>query len=139
MENNSTLNLLGLARRGKRLELGEEACAALCRAQKARLLVVASDAGDHTVRRARSFCQHGKPLCLTIPATKAELGGALGVNACALAALADPEMALAVVRSLGESERYAAAVTELTRQSERVKQRRDEEKAHRKNLKHEKK
>ena len=139
MEQPEALRLLGLARRARLLEVGEEACAAVCRAQKARLLVVASDAGDHTVRRARSLCQSGKPLCLTLPYTKPELGGALGVNACAMAALTDPEMALAIVRALGEPERREAELTELARQSERVKKRRLEEKAHRKNAQHGKK
>jgi len=135
MEHN-TLGLLGLARRARLLELGEEACGAACRAEKARLLVVASDAGEHTVRRARSFCRTGKPIFLALPFTKAELGGALGVNACALAALTDPEMSLAVVESLGEPEKNRAAAEELARQSERVKKRRLEEQAHRNNRKH---
>jgi ribosomal protein L7Ae-like RNA K-turn-binding protein len=135
MEHNA-LGLLGLARRGRMLELGEEACGAACRAEKARLLLVASDAGDHTVRRARSFCRTGKPIFLALPFTKAELGGALGVNACALAALTDPEMALAIVRALGEPERTKAVEDALVLQAERVKKRRLEEQAHRKNRKH---
>jgi ribosomal protein L7Ae-like RNA K-turn-binding protein len=135
MEHN-VLGLLGLARRGRLLELGEEACAAACRGEKARLLMVASDAGEHTVRRAQSLCRTGKPIFLQLPFSKTELGAALGLNACALAALTDPEMALAVVRGLGDEEKNHDAIENLTLQSQRVKQRRLEEQAHRNNRKH---
>ena len=49
------LNYLALARKAGRIELGEEPVGACARAQKARLVVVASDATDHTWRRAKSF------------------------------------------------------------------------------------
>ena len=52
--NDKALGLLGLARKARYVELGEEPAGASCRSQKARLLLVASDAGEHTVRRARS-------------------------------------------------------------------------------------
>ena len=46
------LNYLALARKAGRIELGEEPVGAAARAVKACLVVVASDAGDHTWRRA---------------------------------------------------------------------------------------
>jgi len=42
------LNYLALARKAGRVELGEEPAGATARAQKARLIVVAGDATDHT-------------------------------------------------------------------------------------------
>ena len=133
------LGLLGLARKARYVELGEEPAGASCRSQKARLLLVASDAGEHTVRRARSYCRSGKPICISLPFSKEQLGGALGYTACAICAIADPALALAFVQALNEPERYAAALDELTRQTERVTKRRQEEKAHRNNIKHGKK
>ena len=130
------LRLLGLARRARLLEAGEEPVGIACRAGHARLLLVARDAGDHTFRRAQSFCRSGKPPHICAPFTKEELGGALGCNACALCALTDAPMALAFMQALGEPEAFAAVTAELQRQTDRVKKRRAEEKAHRKNVKH---
>ena len=133
------LRLLGLARKAGRVDVGEEPAGASCRNQKARLLLLASDAGEHTVRRARSYCRSGKPVCIQAPFTKSALGGALGVSVCAICAVTDPALALAFVQALGEPERYEAALDELTRQTARVTKRRQEEKAHRNNIKHGKK
>ena len=41
------LRLLGLARRARLLEIGEEPVGIVCRSGKAKLLLVAKDAGDH--------------------------------------------------------------------------------------------
>ena len=46
------LRLLGLARRARLLQIGEEPVGIACRSGKAKLLLVAKDAGDHTFRRA---------------------------------------------------------------------------------------
>ena len=46
---------LSLARKARRLEAGEEPVAIACRAQHARLVVVAQDASEHTLRRVRSL------------------------------------------------------------------------------------
>ena len=55
MEQNKSLGLLAISRKGGNLTVGEEQVGAVARAGRARLLLVASDASDHTVRRARSF------------------------------------------------------------------------------------
>lgn len=128
------LKLLGLARRARKLEIGEEPCGIACRGGKARLLLVARDAAEHTIRRAQSFCRSGKPLWITVPYTKEELGNGLGCNACALCALTDAPFAKAFLEALHEPDAYQAAMEEMTRQSARVTRRRQEEKAHRKNV-----
>ena len=53
MEHNQekALHLLGIARKANRLAIGEEPAGIACRSGKARLLLVAQDAGEHTVRR----------------------------------------------------------------------------------------
>ena len=135
MENKS-LRLLGLARRGRLAEVGEEPVGIACRAGHARLLLIAQDAGDHTFRRARSFCRSGKPPYICAPYTKEELGAALGCNVCALCAITDAPMALAFLQTLENSEQYEPILAELQRQTDRIKKRRQEEKAHRNNVKH---
>ena len=134
-----SLKMLGLARRARLLEVGEEPVGIACRGSHARLLLIAKDAADHTFRRARSFCRTGKPPYLCVPFTKDELGSALGCNACALCCFTDPAFAKAFLETLDEREYPPEILAELTRQTQRVQKRRQEEKAHRNNLKHGKK
>ena len=133
------LNYLGLARRGSNLAIGEEPVGIACRGNHARLMILAQDAADNTFRRARSFASSGKPPIIRVPYTKAELGDALGCNACARAVFTDVALALAFLKALEEPEHYAQLIQTLETQVERVKKRRAEEKAHQKNIRQGKK
>ena len=133
------LNYLALARKAGRIELGEEPAGAAARAQKARLIVVASDATGHTLRRAQSFVAGTEQLCLQVPYTKDQLGQAIGRSALALAAFTDPALALAFVKALGNPEKYAPELASLERRTKRIQQRQKEAKAHEKNLRFKKK
>ena len=127
------LNYLSLARKAGKLELGEEPVGAAARAQHARLVMVASDASDHTWRRAKSFVAGTTQECVRIPHTKDALGAAVGRQELAIAALTDPAMALAFLKALPNPEKYAEAMASLDKRSQRIAQRRREEKAHRRN------
>lgn len=126
------MGYLSLARRGRLLEAGEEPVGALCRGGKARLVIVASDASDHTLRRAESFVSGTKQLLTKVPFTKEELGGAIGFGSCALAAFSDVRLALAFAECL--EERDEALLRELELRAQRAEKRQQEEKAHRRNL-----
>lgn len=127
---NKALNYLSLARKAGKLELGEEPVGAAARAQHARLVVVASDASDHTWRRAQSFVARTNQECVRLPYTKDELGATIGRQELAIAALTDPAMALAFLKALPDPEKYAEAMAALDKRSQRIAQRRREEKAH---------
>ena len=129
------LNYLSLARKAGKLELGEEPVGAASRAQHARLVVVASDASDHTWRRAKSFVAGTSQECVRLPYTKDDLGIAVGRQELAIAALTDPAMALAFLKALPTPEKYAEAMENLDKRSQRIAQRRREEKAHQRNRK----
>ena len=133
------LNYLALARKAGRAELGEEPAGAAARAQKARLIIVASDATDHTWRRAQSFVAGTQQICLKVPYTKDELGQAIGRTALALAAFTDPALALAFVKALEQPERYQDAVASLDKRAQRIRQRQKEAEAHEKNVRQGKK
>lgn len=133
------LNYLALARKAGRIELGEEPAGAAARAQKARLVVVASDATDHTWRRAQSFVAGTEQICLRVPYSKDELGQAVGRSALALAAFTDPALALAFVKALGAPDRYKAELASLEKRTKRIQQRQKEAKAHEKNVRQGKK
>ena len=128
------LNYLSLARKAGRIELGEEPVGAASRAKKARLVLVASDAGDHSWRRAKSFVAGTEQLCLKVPFTKDQLGEAVGRTSLAMAAFTDPAMALAFVKALGEPEKYKDILESLDKRTKRIQQRQKEQKAHEKNI-----
>ena len=128
------LNYLSLARKAGRIELGEEPVGAAARAKKARLILVASDAGDHSWRRAKSFVAGTEQLCMKVPFTKDQLGEAIGRTALAMAAFTDPALALAFVKALGDPEKYKEALESLDKRTKRIRQRQQEEKNHQRNL-----
>ena len=127
------LNYLALARKAGRIELGEEPVGACARAQKARLVVVAGDATDHTWRRAKSFVAGSEQICLRIPYTKDQLGLAVGRSELALAAFTDPALALAFCKALEKPERYKTEIESLEKLSTRIRQRKKEADAHKRN------
>ena len=128
------LNYLSLGRKAGRIELGEEPVGAAARAKKARLILVANAAGDHSWRRAKSFVAGTEQLCLKVPFTKDQLGQAIGRTSLAMAAFTDPAMALAFVKALGEPEKYREALESLDKRTARIRQRQQEAKAHEKNI-----
>jgi ribosomal protein L7Ae-like RNA K-turn-binding protein len=128
------LNYLSLARKAGRLELGEEPAGAAARAQHARLIVVASDASDHTWRRAKSFVAGTQQECIRVKFTKDEMGFAIGRTSLAIAAITDAALALALVQALGEPEKHKAVLESLSEKAAKLKKRKDEAKAHKKNV-----
>ena len=131
---NKALNYLSLARKGGLAELGEEPVGDAARAGKAYAIVVASDASDHTWRRAKSFAAGTQQQCVRLPFTKEELGQATGRESLAIAAITDAPLALAMLQSLPEPEKYKASVEILSEKTRKLKQRRQEAKAHRRNV-----
>ena len=128
------LNYLALARKAGRIELGEEPVGSAARAQQAKLVVVAGDAGDHTWRRAKSFVAGTKQLCVRVPYTKDEIGQAIGRTSLAIASFTDPALALAFVKALPQPEKYAQELQALEQRTQRVRQRQQEAKAHLRNV-----
>lgn len=137
--NQRALGLLSLAKKGGNIQTGEENVGSACRAGHARLILVASDAADNAFHRAKSFSTNSKIFFIRVPYSKQELGGAMGKAVCAMACITDVSLAQAFVKALGQPEKYADLLADLDRRVKRVKQRRDEEKAHRNNIKHGKK
>jgi ribosomal protein L7Ae-like RNA K-turn-binding protein len=128
------LNYMGLARRGGRIELGEEPCGAAARAGHARLIIVAVDASPHTWRRAKSYAAGTDQQCLRVPFSKDELGEAIGRSSLAMAAFTDPALALAFVKALEQREEYREILENLENKTKRIRQRQDEAKAHQRNV-----
>lgn len=134
MEQNKALNYLALGKRGRLVELGEEPVGAVARAVKARLIIVASDASDHTWRRAKSFVAGTEQQCLRVPFTKEEMGFVVGRTSLAIAAFTDAALALAFVKALPDQQKVQPELQKLEEKSKRLKQRKDEAKAHQRNV-----
>ena len=128
------LNFLSLAKKGRMAELGEEPVGAITRTGKGYLVVVAGDASDHTWRRAKSFVAGTQQQCVRLACTKEELGFVVGRTSLAIAAITDAPLALALVKSLGEPEKYKDAIAALEEKSKKLKKRQAEAKAHQKNV-----
>ena len=129
------LNYLALARKAGRAELGEEPVGAAARALHAHLVVVAGDASDHTWRRAKSYVAGTDQQCVRLPYSKDEVGMAIGRTSLAIAAVTDPALALSLVQSLPQVEKFAAVVAVLEEKVQRQRKRQSEAKAHARNKK----
>ena len=134
MDNNRTLNYLALGKKGRLIELGEEPVGAVARAVKARLVDVASDASDHTWRRAKSFVAGTEQQCIRVPFTKEEMGFVVGRTSLAIAAFTDAALALAFVKALPNAEKFAEVIANLDTKAQKLRQRKDEAKAHQRNV-----
>ena len=128
------LNYLALARKGGMAELGEEPVGAITRSGKGYLVIVASDASDHTWRRAKSFVAGTEQQCVRVKFTKDEMGFAIGRTSLAIAAITDVSLALAMANALGEPEKHKAVIEVLTQKAAKAKKRQAEAKAHKKNV-----
>ena len=130
------LNLIGLAQKAGRLAVGEEPTGAAARARDARLILVAADAAENSVRRVRHFADAGQCLWCRIGADKDALGRAVGRSSCAMLAVTDIGFAEAIAKKLAESDEahYGEAAKRLSVKAARAAERRAELKQHEKNL-----
>ena len=130
------LSMIGLAHKAGRVEIGEEPVGSAARAKKARIILVAGDAAASSVRRAMGFASVGSCLCLIVPATKEELGRALGRTSCAMAAVTDIGFADAVAKKLAalDPEKFGSAAERMAVKAQRARERKLEQLAHEKNV-----
>lgn len=133
------LNYLSLARKGGRAELGEEPVGDISRTGKAYVILVASDASDHTWRRAKAYAAGTEQQCVRLPYSKEEMGMAVGRTSLAIAAITDCALALALLQSLPEPGQYTGPIGVLTEKSRKLKMRQQEAKAHLRNVRRGKK
>ena len=132
--NNKALNYLALAKKGRLAELGEEPVGAIARTGKAYVILVAGDASDHTWRRAKSYAAGTEQQVVRLSCTKEEKGFVAGRTSLAIAAITDPQLALAMVTALDEPEKYKQALEVLTQKATKAKKRQAEAKAHQINV-----
>lgn len=123
MEPNKSLGLLSIARKAGKIELGEAPVLAAAKLGKARLIVLASDAGEAICKKTALLTDGTKRLSLTVPFTKAALGGAMGYSPTAVAAFTDAALAASFVRTLEPAAQYAALLEALEARAARFQKR----------------
>ncbi len=125
MTDNGILSLLGLAKRAGKLAAGDDPVRELAQDGVIRAVFLASDAGAASSRQAAFTAgKEGVPL-LTLPVTKAELGGALGRQSCALCALSDSGFAAKAAEKLAAADpSFAEAAKALAEKHARIQSRR---------------
>ena len=133
---NDILSLIGLAKKAGRVEAGEEPVGAAARARAARLILLAEDAADNTVRRAGHFADAGACLLATVPVTKDNLGRAVGRTSCAMVAVTDIGFADAIAKKLAarDEARYGELAERLSVKAARAAERKREQARHDKNV-----
>ena len=127
-----TLSVLALARKAGFAELGEEPVGVAAREGHARLVIVASDASDHTWRRAKSFVAGTHQQLLRLNATKDEMGFAIGRTSLAIAAITDAGLALSLAKAT-DVQKNKAVLEALEEMDRKARQRQKEAKAHQQN------
>lgn len=135
--NNPVLHLLGLSRKGGKIELGEEPVIALARAGRARVILVACDSADNSIRRAEHIAEQTKSPLMITPFTKSELGHALGRSVCAMVAISDFGLANAIAQHLVklDEDKYGEAAEIIAHKAGRALDRQKEKARHEKKLK----
>lgn len=123
---NKILQLMGLALRAQALVAGEEIVSDAVEGHKARLLLVAEDAAQGTVRKANNLAAGRLPV-MCVPTSKEVLGAALGKGSCAVAAVLDLGFAAQIGALLAEqNEHYQSMVEELNRkQAKRLRRKKE--------------
>ena len=118
------IGLLGLARKAGKLQTGEESVGSLLGQKRARLTVLASDAGSAVGRKIRGMAEGTRQRVIEIPYDKLTLGTALGKPSVSVAAFADVSMALAFVKALPAGLASPDLLEDLERRVARVKAKR---------------
>ena len=119
-----SLGLLGIAQKAGKLELGEEPVGMAAQSGRARLIILASDAAEHTRRRAGAYgALHNTPI-VTLEGDKQALGSLFGRSTLAMAALTDAALAKAFLERLENRERYGQALAAVTEKADAIARRR---------------
>lgn len=120
------LNMLGLMRKANAIDIGETNTGGVCRAGKAKLLLLAADASPNALSRAQGFVRGRNVPLVRLPFTKAEVSAHVGVSGCSMAGVTDIGFANAFAKALsqeypGEYDELAEALAARLDKAERRK------------------
>ncbi len=113
MDNENILRLLGLAYRGRNLEIGEEPVYAAIISKKARIVFAAKDSSANTITRLKTRCTAASIPFYILLYSKSELGFALGRGETSMVALTDAGLSLSAMEQLNILQEYQETVQKL--------------------------
>ena len=119
MDMNEILTFVGLVRRSGHLAVGAEDVAESCLKGKARLVLLPNDTAANTVKWMEAAVERKEVPILRPSMTKKDLGEALGVGSCAVAAVCDTGLAIALSKKLEMAELTAQLEQKLAREKRR--------------------
>lgn len=119
MDMNEILTFIGLVRRSGHLAVGAEDVAESCLKGKARLVLLPNDTAANTVKWMEAAVERKEVPILRPGMTKKDLGEALGVGSCAVAAVCDTGLAIALSKKLEMAELTAQLEQKLAREKRR--------------------
>lgn len=99
---NSWMNWIGIARRAGVLFPGSNQVEGVMKDGRARIIVIAEDAGEAVIRKYRLWAQDEK-VPIVRKGSKKDLGHAAGMGPHAILAISDPKIAERLMQTLGES------------------------------------
>lgn len=119
------------------MQIGEEAARQAAQDHKARVLLLAADAGDNTALRIKRLESDRLPV-LVLPDGKAALGAALGFTDVAVAAVCDLGFAASLAEKLAAQNEQAqpAAAALRARQAKAMRRKTDTKKHGKKSTRH---
>ena len=122
------LNLLGMMRRANAITIGEDKAAEIVRAGKAKLLLLASDVSENAARKAENLANGRNVQLLSLPFSREELGAALGLGGCSIAAVTDLGFASAWMKLLAAQwpEQFADAAKAVEDRREKAVRRKNQ-------------
>ena len=86
------------------------------------------------MEKPKSYAAGTDQQCVRLACTKEEMGFVVGRTSLAIAAITDVQLALALVKSLGQPEKYKASLEVLEEKAAKAKKRQAEAKAHKRNV-----
>ena len=133
MDNN--LRLLGIAKKGGMLEIGEEPVRNAARAGKVKLIISACDAADASKRHAAEYAKSAGIPQVTTPYTKFEFSSVCGKGLPGMIAVSNVGIAAKFVSSLAAAspQEYSETAELLVQKAQKELQRRREAQAHSQN------
>ena len=125
MKKTIDLRILGIAKKAGFIEAGEETVSESAGAGAAKLIIIASDSGESTKKRAKSAAEKNSVLCVEVPVSKSELGHCIGRGETGIVAVTDMGLAASFAEKIASlSEECAKTAKELKERFEDEKQKR---------------
>ncbi len=99
---NNYLGLLGIARRGGMVEIGDESVRVALLTKRGRVVLIASDASERSKNMFSAIAEDSSVPHIEVAETMADLGNALGKRPCAAVCVCDMGIAAALVKKLSD-------------------------------------